>query len=102
MDAILPLVTSEARVATPNAARYMVQLCKHFQHKLPVTQEGARGRIEFPAGLCLLDTATAADTLIMTVSTRDAASLPVLEDVVARHLVRFAFRETLAIAWVQG
>ena len=28
--------TSTAEIATPLASRYMSQLCKHFQHKLPV------------------------------------------------------------------
>ena len=99
MDVSLPLLSSVAHVATGSAERYMVQLCRHFAHRLPVTQVGSGGRIEFPAGVCLLDTATTAGTLIITVNTRDEDSLPQLEDVVARHLARFAFRETLDIVW---
>jgi uncharacterized protein len=37
----------------------------------------------------------------MKVSATDEASLPVLEDVVERHLKRFAFREALAFHWVR-
>ena len=37
--------------------------------------------------------------LVLEVVARDPADLPTLEDVIARHLVRFAFREEIAITW---
>lgn len=87
-----------ADVATPNAARYGAQLCKHFHHKLPDTEwSETTGRIVFPTGECRLSAAT--DTLTITVAAGDAEALATLEDVVARHLVRFAFREDLEVAW---
>jgi hypothetical protein len=36
---------STAQIATPQAGRYLVQLCKHFQHKCPVTLDDASGHI---------------------------------------------------------
>ena len=89
--------SSQASVATDAPFRYMSQLCKHFQHKLPVTLEVNQGSIAFPAGVCTLR--SEADHLVMQVNAADAEGLARLEDVVARHLLRFAFREPPEIVW---
>lgn len=90
---------AEARVVSANARRYLSQLCKHFQHKLPVTlaADGSEGRIEFSGGACTL--AADAEVLMVRLLAEDAAARERLEDVVARHLLRFAFRENLEIPW---
>ena len=90
-------VRSHAEIATPQAARYLTQLCKHFQHKLPVTLEDGSGEISFSIGTCRLR----ADAAVLTLSLEaaDAPHLDQLQDVVARHLLRFAFRESLHIDW---
>jgi hypothetical protein len=90
-------VHSRAEIATAQAGRYLGQLCKHFQHKIPVTLEADRGHITFGKGDCRL---LAADgVLTLEVAAADAAALAEVQDVVARHLVRFAFREPLDVAW---
>jgi hypothetical protein len=86
-----------AHVATPHAARYLGQMCRHFQHKLPVTLEGDAGTIGFAVGTCRLRAGP--ERLEMAVAVADRAHLAQLQDVVARHLVRFAFREALDVAW---
>ena len=91
------LVRSTAEVRTPKAAGYLAQLCKHFAHKIPASYEGNEGRVSFPRGECRLT--AEGDMLTLTVETGDPAALEPLQDVVARHLLRFAFREELAIAW---
>ncbi len=88
---------STASVATPQAARYLSQLCKHFQHKLPVTLEDAAGHIAFSIGEC--DLRAAPGVLLLSLHAPDATQLPQLQDVVARHLLRFAFREELHVVW---
>jgi hypothetical protein len=40
--------------------------------------------------------------LNLSLSSSDDAQMAQLQDVVARHLVRFAFREELKIDWRQG
>lgn len=97
-----PNLTSTAIVLTPKAAGYLVQLCKHFAHKIPATWEGgdgskASGQITFSAGGCALQAED--EQLTMTVDAATPDGIALLEDVVARHLVRFAFRETLVIDW---
>ncbi len=88
---------SEARVETALAQRYLTQLCKHFEHRFAVSQGGGAGNIAFPFGTCRLEAAP--DLLILRAEVRDPALLEQLESVVARHLERFAFRDTPAIVW---
>jgi hypothetical protein len=88
---------SEARVPTGTPARYLGQLCKHFAHRLPVTQNDTTGSIAFPAGLCRL--AVDGETLILRVEAEDGERMAQTQDVVARHLLRFAFRDPPGIVW---
>jgi uncharacterized protein len=87
-----------ANIPTPHAKRYLTQLCKHFQHKLPVTLDEATGQITFSIGVCRLSADEG--VLTLTLQAADAAQMTQLQDVVARHLLRFAFREDLQIDWL--
>ena len=58
----------------------------------------AQGAIDFGEG-ARVDLAADAAGLRLTVQAADAAALPRLEEVVAEHLNRFAFREELAFVW---
>ena len=91
---------SEASVATTVPSRYLSQLCKHFQHKIPVTLDDRQGRIQFSSGVCELE-AVDDNALRMRVTAADEATLAQLEDVVARHLQRFAFRDEPDIRWIR-
>ena len=88
---------SRAVVETAMAARYLGQLCQHFRHKIPVTRNDAAGRIEFPFGACALFATEG--TLTLTAEAADAEALGRLQEVIGRHLLRFAFREALTVAW---
>ena len=88
---------AEARVETDSASKYLQQLCKHFQHKLPATFDAEAGAITFPFGEVKL--AANAQALVLATVSSSREDLDRLNDVVARHLVRFAFREELAISW---
>ncbi|HEX7819850.1 MAG TPA: DUF2218 domain-containing protein [Sphingobium sp.] len=88
---------SIADIPTDKASRYLQQLAKHFAHKLPVTFDPQAGEIVFAIGTCRM---TANDTrLTLTLIAPDAAQMPQLQDVVVRHLVRFAVREEIAMEW---
>ena len=90
-------VRGKADVVSPLAGRYLTQLCKHFQHKIPVELADTSGRITFPMGTCALQAAEG--VLTLSVEAADAPALTQLQDVVARHLLRFAFREDVRIDW---
>jgi hypothetical protein len=77
----------------------MTQLCKHFDHKLPVTLAESSGSITFGAGLCTLT--ADAEALVLHVTSPDDEALARTQDVVARHLLRFAFRAPPEIVWHQ-
>lgn len=91
------MLRASAQVATASASRYIQQLCKHFAHKIPTTFGTDEGTLTFPLGPVAL--AADEERLTIAVEAEDAERLAELQDVVARHLVRFAFRETLAIEW---
>jgi hypothetical protein len=100
MSGLQPLTRvarSTAEIATPRADRYLSQLCKHFQHRCPVKLDDVSGHIAFSMGECGLR----AQPGLLTLSLRaaDGAQLVQLQDVVARHLVRFAFREPMQVVW---
>lgn len=88
---------SQARVESEAAERYLIQLCKHFAHKIPATYEGNRGRIEFGVGVCTLNAETG--VLVMEAESANDDDLARLEQVVASHLERFAFRDKPTIEW---
>lgn len=94
-----PNLCSEARVPTAMPGRYLAQLRRRFERKLPVTLAEGRGRIEFPRGVCALKAGD--ETLVMRLSAGAEASLARIEDVVARHLLRFAFREKPEVHWTR-
>ena len=91
--------TSQARVPTAEASLYLKQLCRHWSHKFPVKASADHGVVPFGEDrVCTFEASP--DALLMKVATRDPATLTRLENVVADHLTRFAFREHLGeIYW---
>ena len=85
-----------ARVATAHGSRYLQQLCKHWSHKYPVEFTSQNGRIEMSAAVLILDADAEGLGLQLTSAPED---LERMEDVVARHLQRFAFKEELTVDW---
>lgn len=92
------MVRSDARVETVNGSKYLQQLCKHWSHKFPVENDALHGRIDLGDGrVCTLE--AAADALNVSAAAPDADLLTRLEQVVAEHVKRFAFREDLVFDW---
>lgn len=91
------MTKSETAIGTEHASRYLQQLCKHFAHKIPATCDEHVGEISFSIGECRLKAEGA--TLRILLEAPGADDMEQLKDVVIRHLVRFAFREELAVDW---
>lgn len=89
---------SEARVATDRPGRYAKQLASHLGRKVTAhwDAEAGRGELTFGAGTATL--LAEPDALLLTVE-GEAQSLPQLEDVVGRHLVRFGGKDELVVEW---
>jgi hypothetical protein len=79
------------RFATENGQKYLTQLCKHFAHKIDVTQADDQGELRFSCGTGYLQADP--DGLNIWVQSPDEANLTDTKSVVEDHLLRFAFRE---------
>jgi hypothetical protein len=89
---------SSATIPTTNGRRYMIQLCKHFGHRVPATFDDREGEIVFEGGKVGLRAAP--ETLMLWTEAPEIADVQRLEQVVESHLKRFAFREPdLALDW---
>ena len=92
---------SHARLTTDRGARYMIQLAKHWSHKFEVSFDDISALIPLPLGTCSM--LADAEGLDVTIEAVDLEALARLEDVVAEHLLRFAFREpTKRLAWTRA
>ncbi len=92
------MIQSSATVPTPNAGRYVAQLCKHFANKVEVVEKNGGGEIRFSCGTAHLDALP--DRLLISVTSPTDAELADTKDVVERHLLRFAFREEIGpLGW---
>ena len=76
---------------TPNASKYLQQLCKHFAHKVAVEYDETQGRAALPAGPARLS--ASAEALQVEISAETEEGLDRARSVIDDHLKRFAFRE---------
>ena len=100
-----------ASVPTAHASKYLQQLCKHWQHNLAVEFTAEHGTVTFPrdargaswAGDAIVTFDAGADALAVRIDASSDEHVAAMEDVVARHLDRFAFREApLVFDWQAG
>jgi len=94
--------SAHATVRSEKAGRYLVQLCKHFAHKIPATWdetegEDTKGHADFGIGTCDM---TAKDgVLLLACNAPDAERLGKVKDVLESHIVRFAWKEEPKVEW---
>jgi hypothetical protein len=89
--------TCFAAVETTNASKYLVQLCKHFAHKVEVDYDQVHARVEFPPGRCMM-TADGGTLSFYCRSEKDKG-IAVMQHIIVDHLVRFAWREEVTFDW---
>lgn len=92
------MLTDTGRFETPNASRYLQQLCKHFAHKVAVEHDDSRGTVALGMGPATL--LASAGTLTAEVTAPTAEELEHARQIIDNHLARFAFREEFeAMNW---
>jgi uncharacterized protein len=64
-----PMTTTNARVPTANGGKYVLQLGKHWAHKLDVAFEGERTVIRFPDAVATFDPGP--DAIAVSISSDD-------------------------------
>jgi hypothetical protein len=87
------MLQATASWQTEHGGKYLVQLCKHFAHKIEVSYTETHGECRFTCGTAILDADESRLKIVATAA--DEEQLAETESVIERHLVRFAFRENL-------
>jgi hypothetical protein len=85
------MLVAKSELATENGSKYLVQLFKHFAHKIEVSYSDTHGECAFDFGTASLDAHS--DRLRIAVTAPDEEKLKRAKSVVESHLLRFAFRE---------
>jgi hypothetical protein len=91
---------SRAEVPTVNSVSYLRQLCRHWSHKFVVEFDDAHGKIQLPKAVVTLMSSPTALSVYLEVP--EAADQERVEEVVAEHLQRFGFKETLEFRWLRS
>ncbi len=74
-------------------------MCKHFSVKVSADYTENEGHVRFPFGEC---TMTADQSVLnINVQVEDDVMAQKAEDVIMRHLIKFAWKEELNIEWVR-
>jgi uncharacterized protein len=105
------MFSAMAMVPTKNGSRYLQQLCKHWAHDRAVEFTAERGTVTFSRssrgadwpGDGLVTMVAHPDTLECRIDATAAEQRDGLKGALARHLDRFAFKESpLRFDWVDG
>lgn len=99
MTSIDTAFASQADVSTDQPARYAKQLVSHLGRKLDFTAEGAVSTAAMGTGTGQVVVGDGVLTLLATGP--DEASVATVEHVLGSHLLRFATREDLTVAWAR-
>ena len=100
---------STVRVQTHFANKYLKQVCKHWEHSLPVAFDEEHGRITFAKNARGANWPTDAQVtlqandaeLICTISASATGQRDALKSALERHIDRYAFREQpLVYQWI--
>ncbi|RSN15594.1 DUF2218 domain-containing protein [Nonomuraea sp. WAC 01424] len=92
------MLRSTAHVATDRPERYAKQLVSHLGHKAAAEHTGSGcATITFRSGACSLRSSQG--VLVLVVEAADLDALGGVQDVVTRHLLRFAAHEELHVDW---
>lgn len=92
-------VASRADVSTDQPARYAKQLVSHLGRKLDFTTDGATSTAAVGSGTGRVVVGDRVLTLLATGP--DEESVAAVEHVLGSHLLRFAARENLTVAWTR-
>lgn len=87
------MIETTAHMKTDLGAKYLVQMCKHFAHKVEVEYSATYGECRFDGGVAILD--ATADGLHLIVKAENEETLAWARSALESHLVRFAFRENV-------
>lgn len=92
------MIETTCVVKTEFASRYLVQMCKHFAHKIDVEYTDTYGECRFDGGVATFDANAEGLHLVVQAPTEETVAWA--QSAIETHLVRFAFREDLkGLVW---
>lgn len=91
------MVITEATVGLDQPGKMLLRLCKHFEHKLKVTYSDTQAQMEFIIGAC--DAQVNDGALHFVCRSNKKNENDELQNVIERHLVRFAHKEDVSFDW---
>lgn len=90
---------TSGRYVTDHAQKYLLQMCKHFAHKIDVDLEEASAVMHFSMGKAFAEATD--DALLVRFELDSSEHREMAHDVIDRHMERFAFREGFSgMTWV--
>jgi hypothetical protein len=92
--------TAHADVATEKGSRYLQALCGHFDRKVDAVWDPAHGDVDFGFGRCRMEATE--HVLRFEIRADDLEGFARAKAVVSDHLERFAVKDGLRLAWVDG
>ena len=92
------MLEATAYLQTASGPKYLVQLCKHFAHKIEVSYTENHGECRFSCGAGILDADENGLRIVATAENDER--LAETRSVIESHLLRFAFRVNVeALDW---
>lgn len=88
---------TEATVGLDQPGKMLLRLCRHFEHKLNVTYSDTEAHMEFIIGSC--DARVNDGALHFICRSKEKNENEELQNVIERHLVRFARKEDVNFNW---
>ena len=93
------MLKATSQFETERASRYLVQMSKHFAHKIEVTWDETDAHAALPTGAATMHAGDG--RLRFEVEAATPAELERAKLIIEQHIVRFAFREKLErLDWV--
>ena len=92
-------IRSRAIIETENANKYLQQLAKHWSHKFPdMTSSEKEAHIPFSDDVTIDMFAEKSSLVVQIMSPNEFEAIKA-EGIFDQHILRFAFKEKLAIDW---
>lgn len=90
---------TEAQVPTRFGQDYLIKLCRHFAHKVPVTRVGNQGLIEFTFGRCRIDVNH--ERMLLHIQLKADDQFDLAERVLTEHLLNITRQERPPVRWTR-
>jgi uncharacterized protein len=94
-----PMISSLSSVITPNASLLLRKLCKHWSHKFDVRFNETNGEVDFSPTQRVSFLAHNEMLSVHIAAEEERTTVEKLEEIIADHLKRFAFKEELTFSW---